>query len=796
MSGVWLRLGFEMRARWRSWLGVAVLVGLVAGAAAAAAAGARRTETAYPRFVQASNQYDLVTGGFPDDVDPDRALAALSAMPEVSEWARLDLVADAAELPSGRFVSAPELAAVTDLSGRVGVRLGRFKVLSGRAADPDAADEAIVGFATADREGIGLGSTIRFVVGRSDVPRFAAVRIVGIVAMPGDFPAVGISSAFGSVMVTPAFVRSHQLRPSSSDASLLIRLRHGAADADSFLAHVAAAGLAAVDIPYSQPVQTAAVQRSIRFESQTLWVLSGLIALAAFVIFGQTLAGRAEVLSRDFPTLQALGMSRTQLFVLGLLRAALTGALAAVVAVVTAACLSPLTPISLARIAEPHPGFDVDAAALAVAAVVTVLLTTLAAALPAWSAARGAPSHATRSPIGSDGPAGPRLRWLSVSPAAAFGTRIAFVRRTAGSAIPVRSGVVGATLSIVALTASVIFGSSLRHLLDTPRLSGFTWDAFVAVNDDSPRVAAQLRADPLVDGYARGGFDAVRVASTPVTAFISDGSGSAKPVVLAGRAPANSDEIALGSRTMRDTGVSIGQTIAVMSDDTTVPARRRVPMRVVGAVVVPPNPFVTTNLGEGAAMTVEGFLRLAPDSDYRRAPYLIRFRPGTDQDAALSALSNRIRDLRPFIVTAERPGKIATLAGIAAIPLTLSLLLLLIALASLTHLLLRSTRARRRDLAVLTALGFVRGQVQATIAWQAAVLTTVAVLIGLPVGIAAGRWGWITFAAQLGVLPEPVIPVLGVLLALPAALTLAIALGLIIGRAAARPKNTAHLRSE
>ena len=66
MGAVWMRLRSELRARWWAWLGLALLIGLGGGAAVAAAAGARRTETAYPRFVQAQQGYDLVTGGFPE----------------------------------------------------------------------------------------------------------------------------------------------------------------------------------------------------------------------------------------------------------------------------------------------------------------------------------------------------------------------------------------------------------------------------------------------------------------------------------------------------------------------------------------------------------------------------------------------------------------------------------------------------------------------------------------------------------------------------------------------------------
>jgi hypothetical protein len=56
----------------------------------------------------------------------------------------------------------------------------------------------------------------------------------------------------------------------------------------------------------------------------------------------------------------------------------------------------------------------------------------------------------------------------------------------------------------------------------------------------------------------------------------------------------------------------------------------------------------------------------------------------------------------------------------------------------------------------------------------------------LPAGIAGGRWAWRVFAAQLGVLPEPAVPLTAIFIAIPAAVVLANLIAAAPGQAAAR----------
>ena len=92
-----------------------------------------------------------------------------------------------------------------------------------------------------------------------------------------------------------------------------------------------------------------------------------------------------------------------------------------------------------------------------------------------------------------------------------------------------------------------------------------------------------------------------------------------------------------------------------------------------------------------------------------------------------------------LIRTEQPPTKILDLGRVRVVPTTMAGVLALVAVAALAHLLMTSVQERRRELALLGALGFVRRQLQATVAWQASVITMASLVVGVPVGIALGR---------------------------------------------------------
>jgi predicted lysophospholipase L1 biosynthesis ABC-type transport system permease subunit len=110
--------------------------------------------------------------------------------------------------------------------------------------------------------------------------------------------------------------------------------------------------------------------------------------------------------------------------------------------------------------------------------------------------------------------------------------------------------------------------------------------------------------------------------------------------------------------------------------------------------------------------------------------------------------------------------------------------------------LLTGLHRRRRELAVLKTLGLVRSQLLRVAAWQATALAAAALVIGLPLGVLAGRWAWAVFAGSAGVSGVADVPAPLVLLAIPATLALANLIAAGPGWNAARGRPASVLRTE
>ncbi len=810
MAAVLLRFRSELRSRWRAWLALALMFGVASGATIAAAAGARRTETAYPRFLRAQDGFHALTGGGAEGRF-EEAYASIKALPMVRDFAELVIVGGGATMPAkpghpGQEVSFPEVIVISDPSGRALYRTNRAKVLRGRLADRDVVDETTVPFSLAERYGLELGDRVTVGIG-FNLDRFpepleqVALEIVGIVAAPGDFEAVGQPS-FLSLYATPALFRTYRskiLDANPETWNLGVHLRGGPGAAVAFKQLVERTYH--LDVPIIEPVVRSGVQKTMRLYSAALWLVAALIAAATVTVLGQTLARQQTLDATDFPVLRAFGVSRGQLTTLGMLRAGSMGVVAAVTAIGVAYLLSPLTPIGTARIAEPSPGFAFDAAALWLGAATTLLLLPLLASFPVIRAARAA-SREARAPFSGDAQPSwiARAAGSSRSPAAATGLRMALEPGRGRTAVPVRSTILAVALGVAALTGALVVGRSLSHLISTPALAGFTYDAIIPNESElaDAQRAEQLRAFPFIAQMTRGtGLNAVfEGVDSFIVGFEQD-----NPInfaIISGRSPTDADnrgppEIALGPTTMRRLGLDLGDATefryaAPEGDANVVRSSGRV--RVVGVAAIPPLPWAAIEPGEGAVMTIDALARVSPHG--QGGCCFVRFKPGTDLAAAKKALD--AAGFEAFLRTKRTD--LATLERISRLPLFLSLIFATIAAAALAHVLITGIRRRRRDLAILKTLGFVKRQVRAAVAWQASAVALLSAAVGIPAGVALGRWGWRLVASQFGVVPASVAPLLLLGLLIPAALLLANVVAAIPGRVAARTQPATVLRTE
>jgi len=207
----------------------------------------------------------------------------------------------------------------------------------------------------------------------------------------------------------------------------------------------------------------------------------------------------------------------------------------------------------------------------------------------------------------------------------------------------------------------------------------------------------------------------------------------------------------------------------------------------------------TVGLGTGAEVTPAALHGLAPPG-LQFPPFdglLVRFRPGVSPSAGVAALGARLQRLGPIAVQGQGPPvDLLNFGEVQSLPLLLGGSLGVLALATIAHLLITSVRRRRRDFAILRALGFTRGQVRRAAAWQAVTLTAAALAIGIPAGAVFGRAAWLIFARHLGIVPAPDVPLPWFAVLTPIALGLAVAIAALTGESAARAKPAHLLRSE
>jgi hypothetical protein len=465
-------------------------------------------------------------------------------------------------------------------------------------------------------------------------------------------------------------------------------------------------------------------------------------------------------------------------------------------------------PLNEAYRIEPRRGFDIDTAVLGIGALLIVAATIAIGCAVAL--------------LSVDSPRRPSLlsgavRRLLRRPAALTGVSHALEPGSGATAVPSRSTLIGACVGVFVVVAATTFATSLSRFVSTPRSYGWDFDLYLSGGGGSEEqglavldtVKATMRDDPDVDGWGTVLVLQTLVdgRSENVMGIRQGGASPVQPTIVEGRAPSSPEEVTVGAKTLRRTRKSIGDQIFIG------PIGDARPFTVVGTTVLPSigsNSADSLVLGGGALLTMDGLVNaLRVDSDTSGSAVVVDLAPGADAADFVTVVNDAVAavDL-PGPVHAVGPGlldqaespiepsEVIAYRKVRTTPIVLAIVLSVLAAATVSHALALSVRRRRRAFGILRALGFTGSQVRATVAWHATIVAVIAVLVGVPLGVIAGRAAWSLVADQLGVVNTTVVPWMVVVLTAPVAVLAANAVAALPAHRAARVSTVEALRDE
>jgi ABC-type lipoprotein release transport system permease subunit len=786
MAAVWFWARRELVNRWRALVVLGILAGVAGGIATAAVAGARRTSTVFDRWKEATAAPDAIVfatqvGIFDADYTP------VIDLPEVVDAATFSLapmgvVIDGVEIggfvPGGGYEPEPD--------DRLFRTVSRPLLDEGRLPDPDRADEVLVNSVAAEEFDLDVGSTvtIRSATEFEDEAPLDGPSVDATVVGIGSYSLMDI--VFEGTE-SPGFIPSAAFMREYGDevphwSNLVVRLQPGT-DVREFHSRVVEA-MGLPDVPVRDLAEdTKRVTQSTDLERTGLLIFAAATLVAGLVLVGQAITRVVYGIAEATVPLRAMGATRRELLTGLCLPVVLASAVAGAIAVVLAVAISPLFPIGLGARIEPDPGLHADVPVLLLGAAVIGVLTLAIAVAGAVRATSRRVAQVYREPTVVRA-----IRARTALPVA-IGAGLALERGRGERSLPVRPALVGAVVGVLGVVASFGLVRGIDDALAEPLRSGQVFDVevypddvdalealtpTVAEHDDVDRVALMRRVPLDVDDAGIPVY-----AMRPVEGVITF-------ELLDGRAPSSPDEVALGPQTAKALGKGVGDDVRIGDDEVAI-------AHVVGIALLPQTAH--SSFDQGAWMTEDGLAPLATNEnpDVPEQTVVATLRPGVARDEGVASISEATGT---YAESPSLPQDVTLLRNVRSLPIALAVFLVFLGLAALGHVLVSAAKRRRGDLAVLRALGFRPRQVAAAISWQATTVAILGLVLGIPLGVAAGRIAWRWIAERTPLIYVGPVAMAVVLIAIPATLLLANALAVLPGRRAARLRPAQILRTE
>ena len=739
MTPIWAWARRELSRQRRATLALVLLIGVSGAVVLTTAAGARRTGSAFDRFLEASHTADAQLQYDTEDVDDAELIAALLADPAVERVEPLYITfgfVEGSGYDLGIFAGGEEgLLSETDVP----------RLLEGRRPDPADPHEVLANPFTQKVLGLEVGDTVTVGTfgpdqitedGEPEEPTGPEIplEVTGIAVTAYDLA----DPEGGGFYATPAFYDEYGTRAFTYGPTLQVSTAEGADPGDVVERVVSDFDLDEVFVN-ERSQQTERIEDGTRVLSVGLWAFAAVAGLAALVAGAQALHRRTAEAADDLPALRAVGFSRSEC-ALAVIAASLPGVVLGVaLAAVLAGLGSATMPIGSARRAEPSPGIDIDLLALGGGGLVLLALLSLAAVVGALRTVRigldGSVASRSRTPTAS------LLASGRFSPSSQLGVAMALDPGEGRTAVPVRSALVGAAFGVAGVAAALTFGSGLDALVDDPAASGWNWTFRADVADEDLETLIDVDG---VDDVGRIDFGQVVAGGRRLTgvSMIAE-HGAPSFTVVDGRMPSGPREVALGPNTASELRAGIGDTIhlAVPSTDDELDAV------VVGTVLVPTfdeNPF-----NEGVALAPDTHAQVRQSEGFREL--VVGFDDDVDQDEAAQRIREVLPDALSVYAFPSPPPDVENLAGVQHLPRLLGVFLGLLALAAVAHALATSVRRRRHDLGIVRSLGFIGRDIVRTLTAQSWTLVILGLAVGIPLGVAVGRVAWGVVADGIGV---------------------------------------------
>jgi len=838
------RLRATFGRRWTGYLAIVLLIALLGGLAIGSIAAARRTQSSYPAFLASTNPSTLFVPtanwqpGSPNSAGADPGISSsLLRLPLVRAVENEDNINAQPLGRNGYPLPAPAKAdslgiSILNNDGSIDGEFSdqdRLTAIAGRLANPKQANEIMVSSIVAEALSLHVGQVVPigfYTNAQTTLPGYGTggtatfkakahlamdMKVVGIVTFNNQVVLDSLDATNTAQIVYTLALTHRLVQCCVTSTTTYLKLSHGVSDIAAVEREITRAHPGG-SVPFGVESSTDVAERAIKPESIALGVFGGIAALATVLIAGQAISRQLRLRAEEGRTLRALGASPAMTMGDGLMGTFISVIVGSLLAVVVAVGLSPLAPIGVVRPVYPDPGIAFDWTALGFGLLVLVVVLSAVAVAVAY---RQAP-HRTgvsrdRDRIRRSGAARTAGRYGLPVPAVE-GIRFSLDPGAGRNSVPVRSAIVGTTLAIVVVIATVTFGASLDTLVSHPPLYGWNWNYELTGGGGIAPVPGQKAADLLdhdrsVAAWSGVSFGAIASLGGQVVPVLGQGAhATVGPPLLSGHGLDAPDQVVLGGATLSALHKRIGDPIEVDVSGSNKPER----LLIVGTATMPTigeqlgDVHPTMGTGALVASALVPALASNPNNVSPTGPsaVLVRLRSGADPTTALRSLRRIANELTlPMnygvtLLSVQRPAEIINYRSMGTIPAILGLGLAFGAALALGLTLLASVRRRRRDLALFKTLGFTGRQLASVVAWQSSVAVGLGTVIGVPLGIIFGRVLWNLFARAINAVPQPSVPAWTVVLIAVGALVLANVVAAFPARVAARTPTALLLRAE